>query len=195
MGIVSISSAYPIFRSSSSAESYALAQRLCDLMSWQGRIVRMGAELRTVEDVLRMVDVLPNALYVAEGVPRDPEQSTDGYRADALPTDRGEFEALLPFILDVVMPVGELEESFVRALGAGPATIDWEGHWPDVPELGLWAAPKYEGVQAVFNSDDVGWERPSQDHTVFVHLRRDLPRAEWLAGQVGGRVLGEPQIG
>ncbi|WP_326744342.1 hypothetical protein OG830_13170 [Streptomyces sp. NBC_00121] len=192
---MSISTAYSLFRSSSSADTYALAQRLCELMSWQGPTVRLGAELRTVEDVLRMVDVLPNALYLAEGVPFDPVRRTDEYRADALPTDRGEFEALLPFILDVDMPVGELEENFVRALGAGPATIDWEGHWPDVPELGLLAAPKYEGVQAVFNSDDVGWERPSQDHTVFVHLRRDLPRAEWLAGQVGARVLGEPETG
>ncbi|MFE2021456.1 hypothetical protein ACFW9O_25775 [Streptomyces sp. NPDC059499] len=193
------SQGYPVLRSSTPADTYALAQRLRNLMSWQKPTVRLGAELQTVEDVLRMVDVLPNAVYAAEGAPCDPEGWTHEYRADTFPTDRDELRALLPFILDVDMPVDELEESFVRALGAGPATIDWAGAWPNAPELGLVADPLFEGVQVVFNSDDPGWERPAHDHTVFVHLSKgsDFPTtgAEWLAGQVGARVLGGPLLG
>ncbi|MET7365962.1 hypothetical protein ABZS61_09040 [Streptomyces sp. NPDC005566] len=199
VGIMGHSKAYPVLRSSSPADTFALAQRLRTLMSWQKPTVRLGAELQTIDDVLRMVHILPNALYEAEGAPFDPEWSTHEFRADTFPADTDEFQALLPLILDVEMPVDELEESFVQALGAGPATIDWAGAWPDVPELGLVADPMFEGIQAVFNSDDLDWERPAHDHTVFVHLSKGsafpTTGAEWLAGQVGARVLGGPLLG
>ncbi|MER6022158.1 hypothetical protein [Streptomyces anulatus] len=101
---------------------------------------------------------------------------------------------LLPFRVDAEATVGdELEDLFVQALGRGPASIYWDGSWPDVPELDLKAYAKYEAVQVVFNSLDIDGELPAGEHTVFVHLSKfgDLPRAEWLARQVGAEVLGE----
>ncbi|MET7899234.1 hypothetical protein [Streptomyces mirabilis] len=104
---------------------------------------------------------------------------------------------MLPILVDADAPADGEEQSFVRALGTGPATIGWHGVWPDAPELGLLADSKYEGVQAVFNTDDVDRERPAGDHTVFVHMTKfgNLPRAQWLAGQVGASVLGSPMVG
>ncbi|MFG2368275.1 hypothetical protein ACGFY3_42790 [Streptomyces mirabilis] len=191
------SMAHPVFRSSSATDMYALAQRLRALMSWSRPTVRLAAELQTAEDVWRMVDVLPNAPYEAEGVPVDPERWGHEYRADTLPTTNGELEALLPILVDADVPADGVEQSFVRAPGTGPATIDWRGVWPDAPELGLLADSKYEGVQAVFNTNDVDRERPAGDHTVFVHMTKfgNLPRAQWLAGQVGASVLGSPMVG
>lgn len=139
-----------------------------------------------------MVNVLPYAPYEAEGVSFDPERWSHECRADALPTTSGELETLLPILMDADVLAYGVEQSFVRALGTGPATIDSHGVWPDAPELGLLANSKYEGMQTVFNTDDVDWERPAGDHTVFVHMTKfgNLPRAQWLAGQVGGPVLG-----
>ncbi|MFF4733857.1 hypothetical protein ACFY3M_53620 [Streptomyces mirabilis] len=186
------SMAYPVFRSSSATDVYALAQRLRALMSWSRPTVRLAAELQTAEDVWRMLNVLPNAPYEAEGASFDPERWSHEYRADALPTTSGDLEALLPIFADADVPADGVEQSFVRALGTGPATIDWHGVWQDAPELGLLANSTYEGVQAVFNTDDVDWERPAGDHTVFVHMTKfgNFPRAQWLAGQVGASVLG-----
>ncbi|MER5736746.1 hypothetical protein ABT117_13850 [Streptomyces sp. NPDC002262] len=105
---------------------------------------------------------------------------------------------LLPFRVDVEVPVdNEVEDLFVQALGGGPASIYWDGSWPDVPELDLEAYAKYEAVQVVFNSLDLDGELPADEHTVFVHLSKfgDLPRAEWLARQAGAEVLGESVLG
>ncbi len=159
--------------------------------------MRLAAELQRVEDVWPMVRVLPDELYEAEGVLLDPERLSHRFRADTLPTASGELEALLPIFVDVEVPADGMERPFVHALGTGPATIEWPGVWPDVPELGLRANLQYEGVQAVFNSDDAEWERPAGDHTVFVHMTKfgDLPRAQWLADRVGARVLGDPVVG
>ncbi|MFI0961173.1 hypothetical protein ACH4S8_07150 [Streptomyces sp. NPDC021080] len=192
------SQAYPVFRSTSATEAFALAQRLRALMSWSKPTVRVAAELLRAEDVRRMTKVLPDAYYYdADGDPFDPGRPSQEYRADTLPRADEELKALFPIFVDVDMPVNTVERSFVSALGTGPATIDWEGVWPDGPGPDLRANTKCEGVQAVFHTDDADWERPAADHTVFVHMTKfgNLPRAQWLAAQVGARVLGDPVTG
>ncbi|MEU4066220.1 hypothetical protein AB0F25_28085 [Streptomyces wedmorensis] len=198
MAIMGDSRAYPLFRSASATDTLTLARRLCSLMEKRHPVVELTAELQTAEDVWRMVDVLPKAVYRAQGVPFDSYQWTHEYRADTLPRDSYGLVTLVPFRVDVEVPVDEeLEDLFVQALGGGPASIDWDGSWPDVPELDLKAHAKYEAVQVVFNSLDPDGELPADEHTVFVHLSKfgDLPRAEWLARQVGAEVLGEPVPG
>ncbi|MDV5142842.1 hypothetical protein R1T08_00480 [Streptomyces sp. SBC-4] len=192
------SRAYPLFRSVSATDTLALARRLCVLMERRDPVVELTAELRTDEDVWRMSGVLPKAVYSAQGVPFDSSRWTHEYRADTLPRDSYGLGTLLPFHVDVETPMDdELERQFVQALGDGPASIYWDGSWPDVTELDLLAHAKYEAVQAVFNSHDIDWELPADGHTVFVHLSKfgDLPRAKWLARQVGAEVLGEPVHG
>ncbi|WP_435972269.1 hypothetical protein [Streptomyces sp. Qhu_M48] len=194
MAIMGDSRAYPLFRSASAADTLTLARRLCSLMEKRDSVVELTAELQTAEDVWRMVGVLPKAVYNAQGVPFDSYEWTHEYRADTLPRDSYGLVTLLPFRVDAEATVGdELEDLFVQALGRGPASIYWDGSWPDVPELDLEAYAKYEAVQVVFNSLDIDGEPPADEHTVFVHLSKfgDLPRAEWLARQVGAEVLGE----
>ncbi|MFD4941084.1 hypothetical protein ACFVYE_22135 [Streptomyces sp. NPDC058239] len=50
---------------------------------------------------------------------------------------------------------------------------------------------------AVFNSDDIGWERWAEFHTVFVHVTEfgDLDRAEHLASRIGSKVPGDAVTG
>ncbi|MER8232732.1 hypothetical protein [Streptomyces sp. NPDC094049] len=194
VAIMGNSTAYPLFRSAGAADALALARRLCSLMERRDPVVELTAELQAAEDVWRMLDVLPEAVYIAEGLPFDSYHWTHEYRADTLPRDSYGLVTLLPFRVDVETQVNdELEDLFVRTLGGGPASIYWDGSWPDVPELDLQAYAKYEAVQVVFNSLDLHGELPADEHTVFVHLSKfgDLPRAEWLARQVGGEVLGE----
>ncbi|MEU0444740.1 hypothetical protein [Streptomyces tendae] len=85
------------------------------------------------------------------------------------------------------------EDVFVHALGRGPASIYWDGNWPDGPKLGLEAYATYEAVEVAFNSLDLDLVIPADEHTVFAHLSKlgNIPRAEWLARQVGVEVLGE----
>ncbi|MGA5194014.1 hypothetical protein [Streptomyces exfoliatus] len=192
------SRAYPLFRSASAVDTLALARRLCSLMERRGSVVELTADLRTAEDVWRMVGVLPKAVYWAQGVPFDSHQWPHEYRADTLPRDSYGLVPLLPFRVDVDTPVDdELEDLFVQALGDGPASIYWDGSWPDVPELDLLANAKHEAVEVAFNSLDIDWELPADEHTVFVHLSNlgNLPRAEWLARQVGAEVLGDSVAG
>ncbi|MFE6781997.1 hypothetical protein ACFVFF_07020 [Streptomyces sp. NPDC057680] len=192
------SRAYPLFRSASTADTLTLARRLCSLTEKRDPVVELTAELRTAEDVWRMAGVLPKAVYNTRGVPFDPYQWTHEYRADTLPRDSYGLVTLLPFRVDVEVPVDDgLEDLFVQALGGGPASIYWDGSWPDVPDLDLEAYAKYEAVEVVFSSLDLDGEVPADEHTVFVHLSKfgDLPRAEWLARQVGAEVRGEPVPG
>ncbi|WCN05151.1 hypothetical protein [Streptomyces sp. M92] len=188
------SRAYPLFRSVSAADTLVLAQRLWSLMERRAAVAELTAELQTVEDVWRMVGVLPRAQYTAQGVPFDSRQWTHEYRADTLPRGSRELLALLPLRVDEEVAVGEgLEDVFVQALGRGPASIYWDGNWPDGPELGLEAYATYEAVEVAFNSLDIDLVIPADEHTVFVHLSKlgNLPRAEWLARQLGVEVLGE----
>ncbi|WP_327244993.1 hypothetical protein [Streptomyces sp. NBC_01320] len=192
------SRAYPVYRSSDPLDAYAQAQRLCALLDSRDTDAHVSAELRTVADVQRMLKLLPDVSY-------DPDRAlTDPVTGDylfftgrTLPVDPAELEPLLPLLLIDEVVSGGVEASFVRALGKGPATVGWTGRWPDDPGLGSLGNRKYDGVQAVFNSDDSDWERWADTHTVFVHVTKfgDLDRAQWLAAQIGGEVLGEALLG
>ncbi|MFD9317789.1 hypothetical protein ACFWDQ_08735 [Streptomyces sp. NPDC060053] len=85
----------------------------------------------------------------------------------------------------------------MRAVGKGMASIGWGGRWPDGAETQSYGAAEYDGVEVVFNGDDVDWSQPADRHTVFVHVDKwgDLPRAEKLAAHLGSTVLGDAQHG
>ncbi|WP_437086408.1 hypothetical protein [Streptomyces sp. enrichment culture] len=191
------SMAYRLCRESDGAELWAQARRLCALMSEREPLVDLVAELQVPEDVWRMAEALPEARFHSQALPFDDREWSHVYRADALPSSAHEMQILLPFHVEEEVPAEGPVDAFVRALGYGPASVYRGGYWPDVPELGIEAYAKYEAVQAVFNSDGLDGEEPAGHHTLFVHLSKwgDLPRAEWLAGQLGTRVIGEAVAG
>jgi hypothetical protein len=82
------------------------------------------------------------------------------------------------------------EADLVAAVGREPGWIHWElGGWQATP--GRAAEVQYCGVQLCLNSRDLYLEPPATGHMLYVCGRQDDPeRAEWLASQVGLRLLG-----
>ncbi|MFF4450835.1 hypothetical protein [Streptomyces sp. NPDC001502] len=192
--------AYPVHRTTDPAEAYAKARLLCGLLARRYEEVRVGAELSTVEDVRRMAALLPDARYDYTEMRTHPE--TDEplfFEVDVRTATDAELAVEVPLDFSYTeLPAAVAEEEFVRAVGTGPASLGWEGCWPDEPELGSYASPKYDGVQLVLNSDACEWSRQVGGvHTVYVHVTKfgDPGRAERLAAAIGGSVLGEPERG
>lgn len=191
------SKAYPVLQTTDPAVAYAQARRLCALLARRDDNVWLFAELRTVADVRRMAEVLPEARLEYTEMRTGPAGEDVWFDLDLTAADDAGLEPHLPLDLMVDVPGQSVEDRFVAALGEGMAAIDWHGSWPDEPEAGRHASPKYDGVQVVFHGDDAQWDNWTEHHTVFVHVGKngDLPRARKLAAYVGGEVLGEPQTG
>ncbi|GAA5035295.1 hypothetical protein GCM10023335_80950 [Streptomyces siamensis] len=58
---------------------------------------------------------------------------------------------------------GTVEQRFVRAVWKGMASVGWGGRWPDDAEADWPGVAKYDGVEVVFNGDDVNLSQPT-DH-------------------------------
>ncbi|MEU7019832.1 hypothetical protein ABZ990_04135 [Streptomyces sp. NPDC046203] len=192
------SRAYPVLRTTSAEEAWAQALRLNALLEERDDEVILMADLLTVEDARRMAAVLPDAEFDYEEPRTDP--ATGDFLTFGLDIGTAEHSALekeLPLsFLHCVAP-GTVERRFVEAVGRGIASIGLRGRWPEDPETDAYGCSTYDGVEVLFNCDDVNWLRPSDRHTVFVHVdkRGDLPRAESLAAYLGSTVLGESQGG
>ncbi|MEU2134043.1 hypothetical protein [Streptomyces sp. NPDC018352] len=50
---------------------------------------------------------------------------------------------------------GTVERRSVEALGRGIASIGSPGRWPDDPETDSYGIAKYDGVEVLFNCDDL----------------------------------------
>ncbi|WP_405424505.1 hypothetical protein [Streptomyces erythrochromogenes] len=192
--------AYPVLRTADPAEAYEKARHLSGLLATRYAQVYVGAEMRTVADVRRMAALLPDAIHGHAESRKDPATGEYlDFDLDVRTATDAELAAEVP--LDFVrteLPDGVRDQDFVRAVGAGPASLEWEGCWPDEPELGSYGSPEYDAVQLVLNSDACDWDRQVTGvHTLYVHVTKwgDPGRAERLAAAVGGAVLGEPEQG
>ncbi|CAL9630950.1 hypothetical protein SUDANB120_06097 [Streptomyces sp. enrichment culture] len=189
--------AYPVLRTTDAAEAYTQAKRLCALMAERDDETGLFAELRTVADVRKIAEVLPEAGFEYPELRTGPAGEHLWFDLDVTTADDAALGPHLPLDVMVHVPKESVEERFVAALGRGMAAIDWHGSWPDEPQAGHHGSPKYDGVQVVFHGDDAQWGRWAEHHTVFVHTGKfgDLLRARKLAGYIGSDVLGEPQTG
>lgn len=172
------SRAYPVFRTSDAVEAWTQALRLTALLEEHDDEVILMADMLTVEDTRRMAAVLPDAEFCYVHPRRDP-----------VTHDYTEFN----------LAITTAEEQFVRAVGKGKgmASIGRGGRWPDDAEAERPGAANYDGVEVVFNGDDVHLSQPADHHTVFVHVDNwgDLSRAEKLAAHLDSTVLGDAQVG
>ncbi|WP_030769505.1 hypothetical protein [Streptomyces sp. NRRL F-2664] len=192
--------AHPVLRTADPAEAHETARHLCRLLATRYEQVYVGAELRTVADVRRMAGLLPDALYDYAENRTDPATGATLYFGmDVRTAPDTELAGEMPlWFCQEELPEGVGEEDFVRAVGAGPASVRWEGCWPDEPEWGSYPSPACDGVQLVLNSEVCEWPGETAGvHTVYVHVTTfgDLGRAERLAAAVGGAVLGGPEQG
>ncbi|MFE1461672.1 hypothetical protein ACFW6M_11355 [Streptomyces nigra] len=192
------SRAYPVFRTTDAMEAWTQALRLNDLLEERDDEVTLMADLLTVEDARRMAAVLPEADFHYASPRKDPVTGDFlDFGLDILTAHHRLLEPELPLaVLHYVTP-GTVEDRFVRAVGQGTASIGLSGRWPDDAETDSYGHAKYDGVEVLFNCDDVNWLQPADRHTVFVHVDKwgDLPRAEKLAAHLGSTVLGDAQHG
>ncbi|MFH8804316.1 hypothetical protein ACH4F6_32885 [Streptomyces sp. NPDC017936] len=160
--------------------------------------VTLMADLLTVEDARRIAAVLPEAEFNYTKPRRDPvTRDFLDFGLDIATADRSLLEPELPLSVLHYVPPGTVENRFVRAVGQGIASMGLHGRWPDDAETDSYGFAKYDGVEILFNCDDVNWSKPTNHHTVFVHVDKlgDLPRAKRLAAYLGGTVLGDAQHG
>ncbi|MFG3349071.1 hypothetical protein ACGF1Z_28935 [Streptomyces sp. NPDC048018] len=179
---------WAVHRTTDAGEALAAAGRLCALFAELRPEVSLGAELRTVGDVRRMAEVLPEGLYDHLEPRTDPE--TGEWRcfdADPAATSDEDLAGELPLDVTAEAASGTVETRFVAALGEGQAWIDWQGVWPDPGErepAGWWSD---DGVQVVFHGERAERSAWTARHTVLVHVstRGDVSRASRLAARLG----------
>lgn len=192
------SRACPVFRATDAVEAWTQALRLNALLEERDDEVTLMADLLTVEDARRMAAVLPEAEFTYPSARMDPvTRHFLDFALDISTADDSVLAPELPLSVLHYVPPGTVEDRFVAAVGRGIAPIGLRGRWPDDAETDAYGIAKYDGVETVFNCDDVNWLRPADHHTVFVHVDNwgDPPRAEKLAAYLGGTVLGETQHG
>ncbi|WP_406423837.1 hypothetical protein OH809_04270 [Streptomyces sp. NBC_00873] len=107
----------------------------------------------------------------------------------------------LPFTLSMLdQPVGSIEDHFAAVVSSHPAEIHWSAlSWPEAPERGLHGEGKHAEVTLLLNCNSIGLDARADTHLVLVHVRRgnrdgyEDRFAEWLAEQIGQKVIGPPQ--
>ncbi|MFI1979808.1 hypothetical protein [Streptomyces wedmorensis] len=192
------SRAYPVFQTTDAAAAYARAEHLRSLMAECESRADLYAELRTVDDVRRMLPILPGGIFDYADMRIGPTGEALSFDLDVAGADDASLEAHLPLDVMAEVPTGTVEERFVAALGHGLADVCWRGLWPARPETGQYASANDDGVQIVFHADEAQIGRWTEHHTVFVHGGSHpggLTRAQELAARIGSEVLGEPQLG
>ena len=190
---MSSSSAYPVLRSTDLRAAFAAARRLLALITPMDRFhVNAQARAGTFDEAQRLLAALPGA-HVSPEDPTRPESRAELRRMIA---SGGDLPAgCLPVtVLFDQAAAGSIEDAFIAAIGDAPASVDWDWFlWPSVPALDL--GP--DGRNSHLRLDINGWPPGSGtasltgEHVLYVHVREnDVERAQWLAEQVGLRVLG-----
>ncbi|MFD4026697.1 hypothetical protein ACFWRV_24775 [Streptomyces sp. NPDC058576] len=199
--------AYPVFRTTDLALALRVARQLVAVGDVQHAEVSVDVELRTVPEVLRISEALPDAWFRKEDVKdwaRDPSDPTGlhvGVHAPQLSRDPGFLSSHLPLWASMAyQTVGSIEEEFAALVGPNIGEIWWSSLvWPDVPDREIYREATNARVSLLLNSRSLELDERSGDHTVLVHVRRasrdgsELRHASWLAEQIGQGVIGPPQ--
>ncbi|MEV6245914.1 hypothetical protein AB0M38_06870 [Streptomyces sp. NPDC051742] len=192
------SRAHAVFATTDAEEAYARARRLVGLLEHVDAEVYVDAEVRTVEEARRVAQLLPGAAVDWAEDRRDPVTGEYLYCAlDPGTAADDEIRAELPLYLSADVPAATVGPEIVRAVGEGTTEIGWHGRWPDDPETDSHSSAQYDGVQLVLHGDRAQIDAWTPHHTVFVHVSKwgDRTRAEKLAAEIGGEVIGDVQIG
>ncbi|MBT2452218.1 hypothetical protein J7F03_35215 [Streptomyces sp. ISL-43] len=122
-------------------------------------------------------------------------------RAGELPDDLTSVEQFLPFNVSMLdQPLWSIEGHFAEVAGSHMAEIYWSSlEWPAAPERDLFGEGKHAEVTLLLNCDSRDLEVRADTHLVLVHVRRrngngyEDRLAQWLAEQIGQKVIGPPQ--
>ncbi|MFF3890420.1 hypothetical protein [Streptomyces sp. NPDC001914] len=199
---------YPVFRTTDPAVALRVARELVEVGDQQDVRVSVDVELRTVREVLRIREALPDSWFRkedAEDWARDPSDPTGlhvGVHASELSDDPDFLSGHLPLWASMqYRPVGSIEEEFTASVGSNIGEIWWSGLiWPDAPDSNIHGEANNARVSLLFHCRTTGLDERADDHTVLVHVLRnshdresEKRHASWLAQQVGQSVIGPRQ--
>ncbi|MFJ6613491.1 hypothetical protein ACIQPT_24785 [Streptomyces sp. NPDC091289] len=199
--------AYPIFRTTDPMLALRVARQLVAVSDVRHAEVSVDIELRTVPEVLRIRESLPDAWFRKEDVenwqrdPSDPTGLHSGVHAPELSSDPVHLSSHLPLWASTELrTVGSIEEDFTDLVGPNIGEIQWSSlEWPDVQDREIYREANNARVSLLLNSRSLDLDERSGDHTVLVHVRRgnrdgsEARHASWLAKQIGQAVIGPPQ--
>lgn len=199
--------AYPIFRSPDCNLALRVAWQMVAFgrQSYSG--VSVDATVPTLAEVKRLREALPDSWFTCWQGGMDaapPADIADLFRsvpARELPVDTPGLDEYLPLSVSMLdQPVGSIEDHFATVVGPYPAEIHWDSmYWPDAPERGLRGEANNAKVTLLLHCADRGLDIQADTHTVLVHVRRrngdgyEDRFAQWLAEQIGQKVIGPPQ--
>ncbi|WP_336318931.1 hypothetical protein [Streptomyces lavendofoliae] len=199
--------AYPVFRSPDPVLALQVARQLVGVGDRQYAEVSVDVELCTVPEVLRIREALPDAWFRKEDIedwardPSDPTGLHRGVHASGLSGDPDFLSSHLPLWASMeYRPLDSVEEGFAALVGPNIGEIWWSSLvWPDAPGRDIRGEADNARISLLFNCRTLGLDQRSDDHTVFVHVRRRSRdgsaerHASWLAEQIGRSVIGPPQ--
>ena len=128
---MSHATAYPVLRTTDLAEALEGARRLLRIADLSRTEIWAYAKMTAADEVRRMREAVPEAWYLRDfDIVQAAGEETCVVEAPDLPTDTAALAGLLP--LEVVVeemllrdvPEG-YEETFLSAVGAGPASLAW----------------------------------------------------------------------
>ncbi|MEU9455878.1 hypothetical protein [Streptomyces sp. NPDC048277] len=186
---MSNSAASAVLTTADLSEAIRAVRTLLGIADAAQAVVDFEAVIRSPTVLADVRHVLPDLVWWASAGQEHGSSEAGDDPADCLPIR----------VFDWNRPL-DSAEPFISALGPDPAAVRWDlDGWPAVPGEGLEEiAQKWAYLTLAVNCRDIYQEEPSQDHTVYVHVRNrngdQVPRVHWLADQVGGRFTGRVEI-
>ncbi|MFG2767429.1 hypothetical protein [Streptomyces rubiginosohelvolus] len=204
---MSNSVAYPVLRTPDLDLALRVARQMVVFGAQPGSEVSVLAEVPTVTEAGRLRDALPDASFESESMdapivppPGIPDLNC-AVPARELPDDLTDAQAYLPLNISMLdQPLGSIEDHFAAVIGPHPAEIRWSSLlWPEAPERDLYGEGKHAEVTLLLNCDSRDLDARTGTYLVLAHVRRcngdgyEDRFAEWLAEQIGQKVVGRPQ--
>jgi hypothetical protein len=180
---MSNSYAQAVLRTPDLKEALRVVRQLLALAETSGMDVTFLARVHTRQALERLGKVLTEMSWWSERA----DQSASSYDSD---NPAGH----LPILVKSFCQSPDAVEEFLAAVGDSCSIVCWDfSSWPEAPEVGLGLGGERGAyVSVCVNARDLYLDEPSEDHTVYVHVKqREAERAPWLAAQVGLQVFGE----
>ncbi|MGR4880637.1 hypothetical protein ACIPUC_14590 [Streptomyces sp. LARHCF249] len=172
-----------VLRTPDLEEALRAVHQLLALADTSGMDVTFLARVHTPQALERVGKILTEMSWWSEGADRSAPFDDSDNPAEHLPVLVKSF-CLSP---DAV-------EELLAAVGGGGSVVCWDfSSWPEAPEVGLGPGGERGAyVSLCVNARDLYLDEPSEDHTVYAHVKQhEAERAPWLAAQIGLQVFGE----
>ncbi|MFE7712688.1 hypothetical protein ACFU6I_44775 [Streptomyces sp. NPDC057486] len=180
---MSNSYAQAVFRTPDLGKALEVAHQLLALAETSGMVVTFLARVHASQTLEELSEILTELSWWSESADRPASSDDSDDPAGHLPVRVKSF-----------CQEPDTVDAFLAAVGNGASVVCWDfSSWPEAPEVGLGIGGERGAyVSLCVNARDLYLDEPSDDHTVYVHVKQvEAERAPWLAAQVGLHVFGE----